>query len=75
MGQLALAWVLAQRPFIIAIPGTTKIAHLEENLAAGAIDLDADTLAQLDALINTRTVSGPRYNAATTAEIDTEEVG
>ena len=75
MGQLALAWVLAQRPFIIAIPGTTRIAHLQENLAASSIDLDAATLAQLDALINPRTVSGPRYNAATTAEIDTEEIG
>jgi aryl-alcohol dehydrogenase-like predicted oxidoreductase len=74
MGQLALAWLLAQRPFILAIPGTTKVEHLEENVAADNVRLDAATVARLDALINTRTVAGPRYNPATTAEIDTEEV-
>jgi aryl-alcohol dehydrogenase-like predicted oxidoreductase len=73
MGQLALAWLLAQRPFVIPIPGTTKIAHLEENIAAEKVRLDRETVERLDALINPRTVSGARYNDATTAEIDTEE--
>ena len=74
MGQLALAWVLAQGGNIIPIPGTTRLDHLEENAGAPAIGLSPETLARLDALINPRTVSGPRYNAATLPEIDTEEV-
>jgi aryl-alcohol dehydrogenase-like predicted oxidoreductase len=71
--QLALAWLLAQGPHIVPIPGTTRIAHLEENVAASAMALDAGLLARLDALINRLSVHGPRYNAATQAEIDTEE--
>jgi hypothetical protein len=74
MGQIALAWLLAQGDHIIAIPGTTRLDHLEENAAAVDLRLNATTLARLDALINQRTVSGARYNAATQTEIDTEEV-
>src|SRR5262249_44148488 len=72
--QLAIAWVLAHRPFITAIPGTTSLVHLEEDLAADAVRLDRQTLDRLDVLINPVTVSGPRYNDAVQAEIDTEEV-
>jgi aryl-alcohol dehydrogenase-like predicted oxidoreductase len=72
--QLAIAWVLAQRPFITVIPGTTSLTHLEEDLAADAMTLDQATLDRLDTLINPVTVSGPRYNDAVQAEIDTEEV-
>lgn len=71
--QLSLAWLLAQGEDIVPIPGTTRIAHLEEDLAAADLRLDAATLAELDALINQRTVAGARYNAATQQEIDTEE--
>ncbi len=74
MAQLALAWVLAQRDDIIPIPGTTRVDHLEENLRAMDLRLDAATLTTLDAVVNARTVAGPRYNAATLPEIDTEEV-
>jgi len=74
MGQLALAWLLAQDPHIVPIPGTTRLDHLEENVAAVDIRLRASTIAKLDALINPRTVSGARYNAATQTEIDTEEL-
>ena len=74
MGPLALAWVLAQRDFIIPIPGTTRLDHLEENAAAVDLKLTATTVAKLDALITPRTVSGARYNAATQTEIDTEEL-
>ena len=70
--QLALAWLLAQREYIIPIPGTTRLDHLEENAGALDIRLTADTIARLNALINSRTVSGPRYNDATFPEIDTE---
>jgi aryl-alcohol dehydrogenase-like predicted oxidoreductase len=72
MAQLALAWVLARGSHVVAIPGTTSKAHLEENLGADRVRLSADLLARLDALINHRTIAGDRYNAATQAEIDTE---
>jgi aryl-alcohol dehydrogenase-like predicted oxidoreductase len=71
--QLALAWLLARDPGIIPIPGTTRLDHLEENAATDRIDLPAGVIARLDAVINQSTVVGPRYNAATQAEIDTEE--
>jgi len=71
--QLALAWLLAKAPHIIPIPGTTQIAHLEENLGAADVALDAATLARLDSLINRHTVVGPRYDAAAQAGVDTEE--
>ena len=71
--QLALAWVLSRGEHIVAIPGTTSLAHLEENLGAADIMLDAGTLARLDTLINQRNVSGHRYGAQARAEVDTEE--
>jgi aryl-alcohol dehydrogenase-like predicted oxidoreductase len=74
MGQLALAWLLARGDHIVPIPGTTRLDHLEENAAAVDIRLSASTVARLDELINPRTVSGSRYNAATQTEIDTEEI-
>ena len=74
MGQLALAWLLARAPHIIPIPGTTRVDHLRQNAAAADITLSPETSARLDKLINTRTVSGPRYNAATLPEIDTEDI-
>ena len=71
--QLALAWLLARGGDVVPIPGTTNIQHLRENMGALDVTLDAATVARLDALINERTVVGPRYNAATQTEIDTEE--
>jgi aryl-alcohol dehydrogenase-like predicted oxidoreductase len=73
--QLALGWLLHQAPHVLPIPGTTSVAHLEENLGAAGERLDANLLARLDALINTRTVSGNRYPPQISAEIDTEEPG
>ena len=74
MAQLVLAWVLAQGDDVVPIPGTTRLDHLEENARGTEVRLDARTLARLNDLINPRTVSGARYNAATQTEIDTEEV-
>ena len=71
--QLALAWLLAQAEQMIAIPGTTHLAHLAENCAAASVQLDPATRAAVQALINQRTVVGARYNAATQAEVDTEQ--
>jgi len=70
--QLALAWVLSRGEHVVAIPGTTRLAHLQEDFAARDLVLDKGLLDRLEALINTRTVHGRRYNAATEAEIDTE---
>lgn len=71
--QLALAWLLAQGEDIVPIPGTTRIAHLDSNLAAAALRIDADVLARAGQLIGQHSVSGPRYPDATQAEIDTEQ--
>ena len=72
-GQVALAWLLAQAPHIIPIPGTTSVDHLREDLAAADVKLDAALLARLEAHINHQTVSGNRYGAQARTEVDTEE--
>jgi aryl-alcohol dehydrogenase-like predicted oxidoreductase len=74
MAQLVLAWVLAQGDDVVPIPGTTRLDHLEENARGTEVRLDSMTITALNELINPRTVSGARYNAATQTEIDTEEV-
>ena len=71
--QLALAWLLAKGEDIIPIPGTTSLAHLQENAAAGQFTLTHEIIARMETLINQNTVHGTRYNAATQTEIDTEE--
>jgi aryl-alcohol dehydrogenase-like predicted oxidoreductase len=71
--QLALAWLLQKAPHIVPIPGTTSVAHLEEDVAAVNVRLDAELVRRLEALVNPTTVRGARYGAATQAEIDTEE--
>jgi aryl-alcohol dehydrogenase-like predicted oxidoreductase len=72
MGQLALAWVLARGEHVLAIPGTTCEAHLAENVKAADLHVQPEVIARADALINRNTIAGDRYNAATQAEIDTE---
>ena len=71
--QLALAWLLAKGEHIVPITGTTSAAHLREDMAALSVSLDASIVDRLNALINQNNVSGPRYNATTQTEIDTEE--
>jgi len=70
--QLALAWVLARGEHVLAIPGTTSRSHLEENYEAAFVELDAPLIARLDDLFGPHALAGPRYNAATQLEIDTE---
>jgi len=70
--QLALAWLLAQGPDILPIPGTSRIEHLRDNLGAADLKLSADVLARADRLINHKTVAGPRYAAQSQLEVDTE---
>lgn len=71
--QLALAWVLSRGDHVHVIPGTTSIAHLEDNHRAWQLDLPASALEAADALINHRTVAGHRYHDAIRPTIDTEE--
>ncbi len=59
--QIALAWLLAQRPWIVPIPGTTKRARLDENLGAVAIELSAEDLREIDEAVSKIAVSGARY--------------
>jgi len=68
--QFALAWVLAQRPWIVPIPGTTKLHRLEENLGAANVDLTPDDLCEIDAAASRIAVHGHRYSAGSQKMID-----
>jgi len=59
--QIALAWLLAQRPWIVPIPGTTKLARLDENLGAVAVELNPDDLREIDGAASKITLQGERY--------------
>lgn len=59
--QIALAWLLAQKPWIVPIPGTTKLERLEENIGAVAIELTSDDLREIDSAASKITVQGARY--------------
>src|SRR5262249_3135652 len=59
--QIALAWLLAQKPWIVPIPGTTKLSRLEENLGAAAIQLTADDVREIETAAAGITVQGARY--------------
>ena len=59
--QIALAWLLAQKPWIVPIPGTTKLHRLEENIGAADIELTADDLSAIEAAAAQITVQGDRY--------------
>lgn len=59
--QIALAWLLAQKPWIAPIPGTTKLHRLEENLGAAQITLTADDLREIEAAADSVTIEGARY--------------
>lgn len=61
--QIALAWVLAQRSWIVPIPGTTKLHRLDENIGATGIALDADDLRDIESALASVTVQGARYPA------------
>jgi aryl-alcohol dehydrogenase-like predicted oxidoreductase len=59
--QIALAWLLAQKPWIVPIPGTTKLHRLEENIGAVAVELTPDDLREIDGAASKITVQGARY--------------
>lgn len=68
--QIALAWLLAQKPWIVPIPGTTKLERLEENLAAASIELSGDDLNEIGRAASQITVQGARYPEAAQKWID-----
>jgi aryl-alcohol dehydrogenase-like predicted oxidoreductase len=59
--QIALAWLLAQKPWIVPIPGTTKLRRLEENIGAAAIELTSDDLREIESAASQIKVEGARY--------------
>jgi aryl-alcohol dehydrogenase-like predicted oxidoreductase len=67
--QLALAWLLAQKPWIVPIPGTTKLHRVDENVAATHVQLSAEDLAEIDAACAAQPVQGARYAPAVQAMI------
>jgi aryl-alcohol dehydrogenase-like predicted oxidoreductase len=62
--QVALAWLLARKPWIVPIPGTTKLHRLQENLGAVALQFSADDLQQIGVALDSIAIVGDRYNAA-----------
>ena len=62
--QIALAWLLAKAPFVVPIPGTTKLHRLEENLGASEVVLTEGDVAEIEALLAQVTVEGGRYTPA-----------
>jgi aryl-alcohol dehydrogenase-like predicted oxidoreductase len=67
--QIALAWLLAQKPWIVPIPGTTKVHRLEENIGAGALELTANDLANIAETLAQIQVQGDRYPAHMAARV------
>ena len=61
--QIALAWLLAQKPWIVPIPGTTKLKRLEENIGAASIELTSDDLGEIENATSNMIVHGARYPA------------
>jgi aryl-alcohol dehydrogenase-like predicted oxidoreductase len=59
--QIAIAWLLAQKPWIVPIPGTTKLHRLDENIEATAVELTSDELREIDDAVFKITVQGARY--------------
>ncbi len=70
VGQFALAWLLAQQPWIVPIPGTRRLERLDENLGAATLELTTDDLADLDAASRSITVQGDRYPEAMQRMVD-----
>ncbi|MBV8199551.1 MAG: aldo/keto reductase, partial [Acidobacteria bacterium] len=68
--QVALAWLLAQRPWIVPIPGTTKLHRLQENVAAAAVELTAGDLAGIESAASQITVQGARYSESSQRLVD-----
>jgi aryl-alcohol dehydrogenase-like predicted oxidoreductase len=62
--QIALAWLLARKPWIVPIPGTTKLSRMEENIGAVAVELTSGDLREIDSAASKITIQGARYPEA-----------
>jgi aryl-alcohol dehydrogenase-like predicted oxidoreductase len=68
--QIALAWILAQKPWIVPIPGTTKLHRLQENVAAAGVELTAEDLREIEGAVSQIPVQGARYSEASQRMVD-----
>ena len=68
--QIALAWVLAQKPRIVPTPGTTKLHRLQENVAAASVELSGGDLREIESITSEITVQGARYSEGAQRMID-----
>lgn len=68
--QVALAWLIRRKPWIVPIPGTTKLSRVDENIGAAGLQFGADDVARLDETLAAITVHGNRYSVATQAQLD-----
>jgi aryl-alcohol dehydrogenase-like predicted oxidoreductase len=68
--QVSLAWLMAQKPWIVPIPGTTKVHRLEENVGAANVALDAGDLSEITAALSRIKIEGDRYPPTLQANID-----
>jgi aryl-alcohol dehydrogenase-like predicted oxidoreductase len=68
--RIALAWLLHKGDDIVPIPGSKSRSHLEDNMGAAEVSLDAEAIATLDAALSPEKISGPRYNAERMAQVD-----
>ncbi|MCA3858319.1 MAG: aldo/keto reductase, partial [Burkholderia sp.] len=68
--QIALAWLLARKPWIVPIPGTTKLHRLDENVGAAAVVLTADDLAAIEAALQQIRIVGERYPSHLQQRVD-----
>jgi aryl-alcohol dehydrogenase-like predicted oxidoreductase len=68
--QIALAWVLARKPWIVPIPGTTNLHRLQENVAAASVELSEGDLSEIESATSGITVQGARYSEGAQRMID-----
>ena len=73
LAELAIAWVLAQGEHVIALPGTTKVDHLHEDVRGGSVKLSSELLAELDDIFKPEAIAGDRYALQGQGEVDTEK--
>ena len=68
--QISIAWLLSRTPFVVPLPGTSKVRRLEENAASVRLKLSAQTLAELDTIFNPTAISGARYSEFQMSRVD-----
>ena len=73
LAELAIAWVLHQGEHVIALPGTTSVDHLHEDIRGGSVKLSAELLAELDDIFRPESIAGDRYALQGQGEVDTEK--